>query len=79
MNPWATIDPPTLQENLLNVGGQPGIFSAMLGSLSGFPRILAALRDVKCLAKQCDRGGVSVLCNELKPQSWGAKRCLVLF
>lgn len=74
MNPWAAIDPPMLQENLLNVGGQPGIFSAMRGNLSGFPRIIAALRDVKCLAKQRDRVGVLVLCNELKLQSWGREK-----
>ena len=66
MNAGAAIDLAMLQENLLDLGGEFGIFSAMLARLSAFPGIIAALGDLQCLAQQGDRVLLTVLSNERK-------------
>jgi hypothetical protein len=58
------------QEDLLDVGRQTGIFSAMLARLSAFPGIIATLGDLERLAEHRDRILLAVLGNERKAQSW---------
>jgi hypothetical protein len=70
MNPRTPIDLTMIQEDLLNVGGQAGIFSAMVARLSVLPGIVAADRDLKRLAEHRNRVLVAVLSNERKDQGW---------
>ena len=70
MNARAAIDLAVLQKDLLDVGTQAGIFSAMLARLAVFPGIIAALGDLKRLAEHRDRVVGAVLGNERKAQSW---------
>ena len=70
MNARAAIDLVMLQEDLLDVGAQTGIFSAMLARLSAAPSIIAALGDLQRLAEHRDRVVTAVLGNERKAQSW---------
>ena len=55
MNARAAIDLAILQEDLLDVGAQKGIFSAMLTWLSAFPGIIATLGDLERLAEHRGR------------------------
>jgi hypothetical protein len=70
MNARATIDLAMLQEDLLDIGTQAGIFSAMLARLAAFPGIVAALGDLQRLAEHRDRVIRAVLGNERKAQGW---------
>lgn len=70
MKVGAAIDLAMLQEELLDISTQAGIFSAMLARLAAFPGIIAALRDLQCLAEYRDRVVSTVLGNEGKAQSW---------
>ena len=70
MNARTAVDLAMLQEDLLDVGTQAGIFSAMLARLSDFPGIIAALGDLKRLAEHRDRVVMAVLGKEWKAQSW---------
>ena len=70
MNAWAAIHLAMLQENLLNVGTQAGIFSAMLARLSAAPGVIAALGDLQRLAEYRDRVVLAVLGNKREAQSW---------
>ncbi len=70
MNAWTAIDLAVFQEQLLNFGGEMGIFSTMLGRLSVFPGILATLRHLKGLAEHGDGIVVALLCDEGKGESW---------
>src|SRR2546430_10858092 len=70
VNAWAAIDLTILQENLLDLSAEAGIFSAMLARLAASPGIIATLRDLKRLAEHRDRVLLTVLCNERKGQSW---------
>ena len=80
MNARAAIDLTMLQEDLLDVGGQAGIFSAMLARLSANPCILATLGDLERLAEHRDRVVIAVLGNERKAKAAGcARRCPALF
>src|SRR5258708_19582048 len=69
MNARAAIDLTMLQEDLLDVGAQTGIFSAMLARLSAFPGIIATLGDLERLAEHRDRVVVVLLCHERKAHS----------
>jgi hypothetical protein len=71
MNARAAIDLAMLQEELLDLSTQAGIFSAMLAWLSAMlawlsaaPGIIAALRDLQRLAEHGDWVVVAVLCTE---------------
>ncbi len=66
MNAWAAIDLTMRKVDLLDVGGQTGIFSAMLARLSAFPGIIATLGDLERLAEHRDRILLAVLSNERK-------------
>ncbi len=66
MNAWAAIDLTMRKVDLLDVGGQTGIFSAMLARLSAFPGIIATLGDLERLAEHRDRILLAVLSNEGK-------------
>ena len=70
MNARAVIDLAMLQEALLDVGAQTGIFSAMLDRLSAFPGIIVTLGDLERLAEHRDRVLLAVLSYEWKAQSW---------
>ena len=66
MNAWTPIDLAVIQEDLLNFGGEPGIFSAMLGSFPIFPAVIATLRNLKRLTKQGNRILMLVFFDKLK-------------
>src|SRR6266516_6756160 len=68
-----------IQENLLDFGGQPCIFSAVLGGLPVFPGVIATLGNLQRLAEHCDGVGVSVLCNELKFHPWLREKMPIAF
>ena len=55
---------------LLDVGAQTGIVSALLARLSAVPGRLATLGDRERLAEHRERGVVAVLGQERKAQSW---------
>ena len=66
MNTWATVDLTMIQENLLDVGRHLGIFSAMLARRAVPPRVIAAFRNLKCLAEQGDGIDGALLSDPLK-------------
>ena len=70
MNARTAIDLTMLQKDLLDIGRQTGIFSAMLARLSAFPGKIATLGDLERLAEHRDRVVVVVLGNKRKAQSW---------
>src|SRR5690242_19121816 len=70
MNARAAIDLAMLQEDLLDVGAQTGICSALLARLSALPGIITTLGDLERLAEHRDRVVVALLGNERKAQSW---------
>jgi hypothetical protein len=43
VNPWAAIEFAVIQIDLLNFGGQSGIFSTVLRGFTIFPAIIATL------------------------------------
>jgi hypothetical protein len=70
MNAWAAVDLAMVQKDLLDFGGQAGIFSAMLARLSVLPGIITALGDLKRFAEHRDRIPLALLGNKRKGQSW---------
>ena len=70
MNARTAIDLAMRKVDLLDVGAQTGIFSAMLARFSAVPGIIATLGDLERLAEHRDRVVVVVLGNERKAQSW---------
>lgn len=64
MNARTAVDPPMVEENLLDQSGKLGIFSAMLARLTVLPGIIAALGNIQGRAQQRDRVLLSVLRNE---------------
>ena len=70
MHAWTAIDLAMVQEDLLDVGGQSGIFSALLAWFAVFPGILAACRDLQRLAEHRDWVLLTMLGKERKSQSW---------
>jgi len=80
MNARAALDLAMRKVDLLDVGTQAGIFSAMLARLPAFPGIIATLGDLKCLAAHRDRVVMAVLGQERKAKAAGcARRCPALF
>ena len=70
VNAWASINPTILLKKLLDLGGEAGIFSAVLARLTVQPGVIATLGNLKRLAEDTDGILLAVLRNERKGQSW---------
>ena len=61
VNAWAPIDLAMFQEDLLDFGRKPGIFSLVFTDFPLAPGIIPTYRDVECLAEQRDGIVLAVL------------------
>ncbi len=66
LDAWAARDVTVFLVNLLNQGGNAGIFSLMRAWLMVFPRIRATLGHIQGIAEEDNRIALTLFCNELK-------------
>src|SRR5205085_4664606 len=79
VNARTPVDLAVLQEDLLDLGFEPGIFSLVLAHFPLAPGIIAADRNVESLAQQRHRVLLAVFGNELKPHAWLREKMPIAF
>ena len=79
MNARAAVDLAVLQEDLLDDGFEPGIFSLVLAHFPLAPGIIAADRNLQSLAQQRDGVLLAVLGNELELHTWPREKMPIAF
>lgn len=72
---WASIHAAMVREDFFDLFSQNGIFSAVLAGFAFAPGGKAAHRNVQRLAHHGHRILLLLLRNEMKLQSWCARRC----
>jgi hypothetical protein len=65
MNPRTPVNLAVFLKNLLDLGGEPGIFSFLFAHRTLFPGIIAAFGDIQRSTHHPDRVFLQVICNEL--------------
>lgn len=77
---WRTaVDSRVLLKNLLNLGGDPGIFPLMGTRLSFLPGIIAAFRNLKRPTHHSNRVVLQVIFNELILSPYGREKMPIAF